>query len=461
MRSPICAAAMAAAVLLSLAACGGGGGSSPVTQVDPPPSSTEEAGLPLQRIRDAVQAPIVEADGTTFVGLNIAPTSADRWRSDGTVRGINMHRVQASFIDLAELKRYVLHDYQQGASSSPYIRRFMNTPPTVHLRPGTNEELTSVAIRAVQIINAALPSDWQISVSPARISVDGDGVPPIGTILVEFGARETWTDHAPIPASSDIGGSSERWISADNRIDTARVWIDDTRNPVDQILASTVHEILHILGREHPQPGLFPNTVMNEYGQGEEGHQLHPLDREALNAIYNSPVGLYTVNQFIATDLGYWLEDTLHVLGRFSVPGGTASFGTANGVAGHRAWAFGPTPATTLANNQAISGTARWGGMMAGISADNEMIGAAADLSVDLADLDGRLDFTQMRRLTDTSIIWGDGDLSYVIEVRGNTFVQIGGDAGIVTGAFFGTGHEGMGGSLERSDLTAAFGGTR
>ena len=278
---------------------------------------------------------------------------------------------------------------------------------------------------------------------------------------MEFGARETWTDHSPISASSDIGGSSERWVTGQNQIDMGRVWIDDTRTPADQILASMIHEILHILGREHPQPGLFPNTVMNEYGEGVEGHELHPLDREALNAIYNSPVGLYTVNQFIATNLGYWLEDTVHVLGRFSVPGGTASFGVALDIAGARAWAFGPTPTTTLANNRAISGTARWGGLMAGISSDNEIIGAAADLSVDLADLDGRLDFTRMRHVADTSIIWGDGDLSYLIEVRGNTFVQTGGDAGIVTGAFFGTGHEGMGGSLARSDLAAAFGGKR
>ena len=311
MRSPFRAALVAAALLMLagcvpilLSGCGGGGGSSPVTQVDPPqaqpdtvptpapPYLGEQASLPLQRIRDAVQAPIVEVGGTTHIGLDIAPTSADRWRNDGTVRGIDMHRVRASFIDIEELKRYVLHDYQQRPSSSPYIRRFMQTPPTVHLRPGTSEDLTSVAIQAVQIINAALPSDWQISVSPARISVDAEGVPPIGTILVEFGARETWTDHAPIPASSDIGGSSERWVTAQNQIDMGRVWIDDTRTPADQILASMIHEILHILGREHPQPGLFPNTVMNEYGEGVEGHELHPLDREALNAIYNSPVDL-------------------------------------------------------------------------------------------------------------------------------------------------------------------------
>ena len=36
-----------------------------------------------------------------------------------------------------------------------------------------------------------------------------------------------------------------------------------------------------------------------------------------------------------------------------------------------------------------------------------------------------------------------------------------GGDIGEVTGAFFGPRHEGMGGVLERHDLSAAFGGKR
>ena len=56
---------------------------------------------------------------------------------------------------------------------------------------------------------------------------------------------------------------------------------------------------------------------------------------------------------------------------------------------------------------------------------------------------------------------WGDGDLYYVVTVRENDFIRVGGDTGTVTGAFFGAGHEGMGGTLERSDLTAAFGGKR
>ena len=80
--------------------------------------------------------------------------------------------------------------------------------------------------------------------------------------------------------------------------------------------------------------------------------------------------------------------------------------------------------------------------------------------------------------------IWGDGDLRYAIRAddRGNSFrradaefetmelpgtdyghayVWTGEDLGTVTGAFFGLDHEGMGGVLERHDLSAAFGGRR
>ena len=93
----------------------------------------------------------------------------------------------------------------------------------------------------------------------------------------------------------------------------------------------------------------------------------------------------------------------------------------------------------------------------------------AADLSVDLETLAGTADFTGLEQwaadaapgAAGTGATWYDGDLSYGIEVRGNTFVQTGGDDGTVTGAFFGPAHEGMGGVLERDDLSAGFGGKR
>ena len=57
--------------------------------------------------------------------------------------------------------------------------------------------------------------------------------------------------------------------------------------------------------------------------------------------------------------------------------------------------------------------------------------------------------------------LWGDGDLIYRIEVLGNTFREAGGDDGTLTGIFVGRGHEGAAGTLERDDLTGAFGAER
>ena len=86
-----------------------------------------------------------------------------------------------------------------------------------------------------------------------------------------------------------------------------------------------------------------------------------------------------------------------------------------------------------------------------------------------MAALTGTMDFTGLEHwpanaapgAVGSGAAWHDGDLRYVIEVRGNTFHRTGGDAGTVTGAFFGPAHEAMGGVLEREDLDAGFAGLR
>ena len=83
--------------------------------------------------------------------------------------------------------------------------------------------------------------------------------------------------------------------------------------------------------------------------------------------------------------------------------------------------------------------------------------------------LAGRTDFTNLETWAartvpgeaGTGTRWLDGDLGYTIAVRGNTFRETGGDDGRVTGIFVGREHEGATGTLERSDLTAAFGAAR
>ena len=112
-----------------------------------------------------------------------------------------------------------------------------------------------------------------------------------------------------------------------------------------------------------------------------------------------------------------------------------------------------------LAQNGGLSGSAAWNGVLLGITPSGQVVVGDSRLAVDLADLGGQLDFTDMQ--FDGGGRWGDGDLDYSVEVRGNSFTRTGGDAGEVTGAFFGPRHEGMGGVLERSDLSAGFGGKR
>ena len=114
---------------------------------------------------------------------------------------------------------------------------------------------------------------------------------------------------------------------------------------------------------------------------------------------------------------------------------------------------------STTPQNTGLSGTATWSGALLGVTPSGQVVVGDSILDVNLVNLDGQLDFTDMQ--LGGSGMWEDGDLGYSIEVRGNTFNRTGGDAGVVTGAFFGARHEGMGGVLERSDLSAGFGGKR
>ena len=105
-----------------------------------------------------------------------------------------------------------------------------------------------------------------------------------------------------------------------------------------------------------------------------------------------------------------------------------------------------------------------------------QSVGGLADLDVNLGSLTDRLsDLTysveSFGRLQISSIeyldaatgrdTWKSGRLEFDVVVQGNTFLTTDGQAGIVSGAFFGESHEGMGGTIEREDLAAAFGGSR
>ena len=212
-----------------------------------------------------------------------------------------------------------------------------------------------------------------------------------------------------------------------------------------------------------------PGRLATADARSMPGHILFPIDRAALLAAYGRLDPGAQPDELTAENLGSWTDTSFHLRGDVDFQGGRASFGVASGNGLIQPWASGPTPWTNLADNETLSGSATWNGALLGITSSSETVAGDARLSVNLASLRGQLDFTGMEKwgvneapgAAGSGTTWDDGDLGYTIEVRGNTFIQTGGDDGKVTGAFFGVVHEAMGGVLERADLAAGFGGKR
>ena len=482
-----CSIALSLCLVGLLAACGGGG-REPVTEGRPPGPATEgTSGLPLLRPGASFRAPIVALEGIVHVGADVAATDDTAFRSGRHGAVAVSYGVADDGVGAEELRAYLTADASSLTNEQypdGYARRFGADPPIVRVAEGATREMIGETVRAVQLINASLPYDWRLRIS-ADPGPDDLFRPDDGEVLVEFAALEEWSHPDEQPAER-VGLA--RWWAEGVRAQEAphpwifttvsgHVWIDHTRRTGRDLLETLVHELLHVLGRRHPDATRFPDTIMSlvdpESGErigssGPLGHVLHPLDREALHAVYGR-ISPSTAPDRIADALGVWAKTSVHLRGVLDVPGGDAAFGVAwrNGLA--QPWASGPVPGTTPANNPALPGSVSWSGRLLGFTSAMDSVGGAAHLHVNLESLSGQLNLTGLETWAadnppgevGTGTVWGDGDLAYAIVMRGNTFSQSSGDEGVVTGVFFGPSHEGMGGTLQRGDLTASFAGTR
>ena len=471
---------LGAAAAFVLAACADGRDDSSVPEIPD---------LPLQTPLQAHQAPIVPLGDTIHVGADVA-APADSLQQAGLHGETRVfHGSVQDGIGAAEVIAYLQADAaslqnpeeEDGMSvdliPEGLLLRFGPVPPTVRVVDGTPPALIDETVRVVQAINAALPIDWQLEVN--RDPAPAGTVTPLeGEILVVFAREEDWPQEAAPPIDENIGLAEPLFAvvptedpDAPFRIEIGggRVFVDHTRTEGLERLGVIAHELIHLLGRSHVDPLRFPRTIMVGGGSEElSPHILHPLDREALLAVYGE-LEPGTTPSDIAEELGDWSDTSLHIRGAVDIEGGEIAFGVAlrNGLS--QPWTSGPSPHTNLEDNPALSGTVSWAGRLIGLTPDDEAVAGAADLSVDLTTLTGRVKFTGLEQWAanaapgapGTGAIWDDGDLRYDIEVRGNTFVQTAGDAGTVTGAFFGPAHEGMGGVLEHDKLSAGFGGKR
>ena len=155
------------------------------------------------------------------------------------------------------------------------------------------------------------------------------------------------------------------------------------------------------------------------------------------------------------TSLGAWEGETTDPTRSLS----QVSFGArhANGIT--VPWTTGVEPAQALADNSRLQGTATWNGDLIGFTPTLDGAQGDAEISVNLGTMNGRADFAGLEN--EDGSTWGDRNLGYAITVGANYLRSTGGDTGTVNGQFYGPNHEGVGGPVERVDLTAAFGARR
>ena len=322
---------------------------------------------------------------------------------------------------------------------------------------------------AVRLVNAALPEDAKLVLDPAlpdlslRGAIRGrsywvSGRERADTIHVEF---------VPARASASGHGAASTWEAGDHSYVQFYTGSNSYRDDRQSVIL-LAHEIMHSLGlRGHVSPSfrtIFEGTsdihAASQGGLAQPMSLLYPVDREALRALYGRLRG-----RGGPSALGPWSDTSLHVHG--NAP--HAGFGVAlrNGYA--EPWAYGYLPDRDLGAGGALSGTVTWSGELVGLTPDAEAVLGDAAIRVDVSALTGTAAFTGLERwaarqapgAAGTGTTWGDGDLRYSIAVRGNTFRETGGDDGRLTGVLTGRAHEGVAGTLERADLTAAFGGSR
>lgn len=354
------------------------------------------------------------------------------------------------------ITRTEIEQYFRAIQDDGVILSFPRRPRAILIGGHTDYELDLVT-QGIQLLNSALPQEFRIQAllvdetlnSTAR---DRGTFPYDDTIYIEFVSADAFGDQYESVPEGTAGGSSrdgetQQWAHV--RLNREGHFYQGSPGWDLQVV---VHELVHAMGFY----GHTGDASATLWGEGNRSHVqpvtiLHVLDRAALQALYMK-------------NLGEWESTAWHLHGE--APATTFGAVMQNGFV--EPWAYGPLPVTDLANNTVLSGTATWMGTLLGFSQERPVVGDT-QIDVTLATLTGTTDFTNLETWTGdpgnlqpgSGTRWGDGDLGYTIAVEGNTFTQTGGDEGILTGIFTGANHEGAGGVLERSDLTAAFGATR
>lgn len=359
-----------------------------------------------------------------------------------------------------------LENYEGDLLAKSALNRFrpFTIQPTLYYDPDfelpENAAMRSALWDSVLLLNDALPPEFQILWGGTQEDLTAYN----GEIVISL---ESQTGIAINCGATAVACASMGLNNA-----TVRLPHDMDMSEFIYPRSVIVHELLHALGiRGHVDSIEFPDSIMGTAGEyiPNGRHIISKIDREILQIIYMSQrTDLYN-------DWGEWTDTSFHLTGQSK--DGSMQFGVAlfNGLP--QPWARGTWPETTLADNRSLAGSATWEGILTGFSGSSPIAGGA-ELKVDMGTLsvagsehDLRFwDIYYVSRVesqdtSDDSPRWfSTRNIDYKVRIVGNLFANVYGEAyeeGWVDGAFMGAKHEHMAGTVKRTDMVGAFGGSR
>ena len=442
-----------------------------------------------------------------FAGAGIALTACGGGGGGSTGRTpgvgpitVALHQ-RADNPSAARVARYLwesAHDDPDPERGHPTTLARFDAPPTVRLLSSATERERAMLRHAVGLINRHLPYAWHVKIGSDLPQAGGVPVTeqeiidhlhdavnrlPNGQIAVSFVGE-------PVPPSDRYakGAAGLALLDFDHRYDQIQqrwertglrasgAWVARDQSSPEWKFRVVVHELLHALGLyAHPDADRFPKSVLAHTNETIESN-LPDIDGTALRAAYTRLDNGAEPEDLSAESLGVWSTVSQNLIGTVPTRGGTVRFGVNYTNGFPVPWVEGPEPGTALASNRALAGTAAWDGKLYGaaqVDPSPRVIGGDARVTVNMGTLTGRADFTNLQTWSEAQardgtafgatpgVEWKTGQLGYTVSVNGNYLHSTGGDEGTVTGQFYGTAHQGVAGSVERTDLTAAFGARR
>ena len=456
-------------VVLSFIVAGCGGGPAPVTPEDSQ-SYTPPVTPRLDYAPHATESDIHlwgKSDGSSEIAIgpdvepreplrHVATLNKIRYFMGASRDGVGVNRLGNYENDLIS--------QEHGSGFVPFIVQ-PHLVLDLDLGAPENKAILRAVGDSVRILNDALPPEFHLEVYTPRA---GYTVGP-GEIFIRL----------EDPNSFAWGCRSNAVACAANNI-IQGVYVDYTRSsevylPDDldtsdfaYMRSTIIHELLHALGIwGHVDSIEFPDSLMGTAGETipNLGYVISKIDREILQIMYMSQE-TDTYN-----DWGEWSDLSHHLMGQSEDE--EMQFGVAlfNGLP--QPWARGMEPRVGLADNRRLRGTATWEGNFLGYSGPSPLTGDAS-LQVGLSTLsdptaEQNLQFRDIfyvnRYGSDSPDRWfPTRDIDYKVTIHGNTFFNVSGagyEQGLVAGGFMGEYHDHMAGTVKRTDMVGAFGGSR